>query len=120
MTTRTLEDPAMTDYSRSKYQDAVTEWASDIANEGFATETAGDLSEGRDWHALVTLTYDIGDPDVIAAATDGIAALFDGAAVIIREDAYGFVWMDYGPVHPTADPAAYRALLAAWDDIIAD
>lgn len=105
-----------TDYSTSKYQDAVTEWASTIALDGMSP-TAGDLSEGRDWYALVTLDYDAGDPDVIAAATDGIDGLFQGSAVIIREDAQGFVWREYGPVHPLGDPAAYRALLDAWREI---
>lgn len=106
------------DYSTSKYQDAVTEWAYTISLDGCAP-TAGDLSDGRDWYALVTLDYDAGDPDVIAAATDGIAGLFQGAAVIIREDSQGFVWTDYGPTHPTADPGAWRALMSAWADIVA-
>ena len=105
-----------TDYSTSKYQDAVTEWAHGIAGEG-CSPTAGDISEGRDWCALVTLTYDAGDPETIAAATDGVAQLFEGAAIIIREDSQGFVWRDYGPTHPTADPAAWRALMSAWADI---
>ena len=109
----------MTDYSKSKYQDELTEWASSIANEGFAVETAGDLSEGRDWYALVTLDYDAGDPDTIAAATDGIAGLFQGSAIIIREDSQGFVWTMYGPVHPLGDPGAWRALMSAWADIVA-
>ncbi len=42
-------EPVRPDYSTSKYQDAVTEWASTIALDGMSP-TAGDLSEGRDWY----------------------------------------------------------------------
>lgn len=117
---------ARTDYSRSKYQDAVTEQASIAALDG-TSPTAGDLSEGRDWYALVTLTaedvvaIDALDPEY-AHDFRGMprsARLTVGSQLIIREDSQGFVWTDYGPVHPTGDPAAYRALLAAWDAIVA-
>lgn len=63
-----------TDYSTSKYQDELTERAYAVTLDGLMDAQVGDLSEGRDWCALVVV---------------------DGGHVIIREDAQGFVWCDY-------------------------
>lgn len=45
----------MTDYSTSKYQDAETERAYMLTLDGMQSDSCGDLSEGRDWCALVAL-----------------------------------------------------------------
>jgi hypothetical protein len=81
---------ATTDYTKSKYQNALTEAAYAVAGEGFASDTSGDLSDGCDWSALVVV---------------------DGRCVIIREDAQGFVWTDYAETHHGTDHAR---IAAAW------
>ena len=106
----------MTDYSRSKYDSAVAEWADAIVGQGFADAEVGSVDTGGHY-ALVTLYYGATDAEIEAAATDGVPRLFDGARVILRTDSQGFVWADYGPTHPAADPVAYAALMAQWESI---
>lgn len=84
----------MTDYSTSKYQDAETERAYMLTLDGMQSDSCGDLSEGRDWCALVAL---------------------DGRCRIIREDAQGFVWTDYAEDYHGTDHAR---ILRHWDEYL--
>ena len=107
----------MTDYGKSRYSDAIAEAAEFIVLDGFADAELGSVEYGGEHYALVTLTADA-LVEVHGGYGDWSApTLLIGARVILRTDSQGFVDTFYGPAHPLGDPAAYRALMAAWAEI---
>ena len=84
----------MTDYSRSKYQDADTERAYMIAGEGFAEDTCGSV-DALGWCARVVV---------------------DGKCRIIREDSQGFVWTDHAEDWHAAD---HDRIMRQWAETVA-
>lgn len=110
----------MTDYSKSKYGDAVAELADAIVNSGFADDTIDNCGDGFvDHYELVTIRPEaIGDEleDVWNAAAR--TAYLTGSRVILHTDNDGFVDVVYGPAHPEGDPAAYRALMGEWSTML--
>lgn len=111
-----------------KYSDPIAEVADAILGDGFADDQAGTTEYGGEAYALVTLYRPTFTEDAeadLGARLDAYLAdrapdLFTGSRVIIRTDAQGFVDTYYGPAHPAGDPAAFRALMAAWTDIVVD
>ncbi len=108
----------MSDYSTSKYGDAVAALADRIILDGFAGETFGSVDEGGHF-ALVTI-YAENAPETNDLYDEASAQhpLLDGSRVIVRTSSDGFVDVQYGPVHPLGDPLAYRALMGEWSTML--